>query len=50
MPPRVTAFVLAAFDPLAGPALLACMTIMVIVLNVLLALRAIILPRFVHIP
>jgi hypothetical protein len=36
MPSRITAFVLAAIDPMARPALPACMTIIVIVLNVLL--------------
>jgi hypothetical protein len=36
MPSRTTAFVLAAIDPMARPALPASITIMVIVLNVLL--------------
>jgi len=35
IPPFVTAFVLAAVDPFAGLALLACMAIMAIVLHVL---------------
>jgi hypothetical protein len=35
IPPFVTAFVLAAVDPFAGLALLACMAIMAIVLRIL---------------
>ncbi len=36
VPPFLTAFVLAAIDPFTGLVLLACMTIMVIVVNILL--------------
>jgi hypothetical protein len=36
IPPMIAAFVLAAIDPFGGVALLACWTIMVIVLNVVL--------------
>ena len=36
IPPFMAAFVVAVLDPLAGLALLACLTIMTVVLNVLL--------------